>query len=417
MSGEADSGRRDFFRQGAALLGGTALLGMIPPGVRNSAYAAGSDAPEMEEVKIGFLPLTDCASVVIASEMGFDRKYGIRIIPKKEASWATVRDKLVNGELQASHVLYSLVYGIHLGVGGEKTDMAVLMTLNNNGQDILLSSRLREKGVRSGNELQRLVSMEKRNLVFAQTFPTGTHAMWLYYWMAAHGIDPLGDVNTITVPPPRMVSSMQSGSMDGFCAGEPWGPIAIREGIGFAAASSQQIWKDHPEKVLGATREFVDSHPNTARAMIMAILEASRYIDEPENRPTVARIIAGKNYVDAPVEILEKRMLGEYQDGLGKTWKDPDHMKFYRDGEVNFPYLSDGMWFMTQLRRWGLLREDPDYLGVAKKINRIALYGEAAAGAKVPVPDDFMRSSRLMDGKFWDGRDPESYASSFEIKA
>ncbi len=417
MSGEADSGRRDFFRQGAALLGGAALFGIMPAGARSSAYAAGSDAPEMQEVKIGFLPLTDCASVVIASEMGFDRKYGIRIIPKREASWATVRDKLASGELQASQALYSMVYGIHLGVGGEKTDMAVLMTLNNNGQDIVLSSRLKEKGVRSGEALKRLVSMEKPHSVFAQTFPTGTHAMWLYYWMAAHGIDPLRDVNTITVPPPLMVSAMQSGNMDGFCAGEPWGPIAIREGIGFAAASSQQIWKDHPEKVLSATRDFVDSHPNTARAMIMAILEASSFIDHPANRPTVANIIAGKNYVDAPVGILEGRMQGIYDNGLGKTWQDPHHMKFHGDGEVNFPYLSDGIWFMTQLRRWGLLREDPDYDAVARTINRTELYTEAAAGAKVSVPAEPMRSSTLMDGRTWNGKDPKAYADSFEIRA
>ena len=133
------------------------------------------------------------------------------------------------------------------------------------------------------------------------------------------------------------------------------------------------------------------------------------------NRSRAARIVAGK--IGAPLEIVERRMLGEYENGLGRNWHDPDHMKFYRDGETNFPYLSDGMWFLTQLKRWGFLREDPDYLAVAQKVNRIDLYREAAAGAKVPVPADPMRASTLIDGRIWDGRDPAAYAGGFEIRA
>src|SRR5204862_2933413 len=138
--------------------------------------------------------------------MEFDKKYGIKITPSKEASWASVRDKLVNGELDASHVLYGLIYGVHLGVGGPKKDMAVLMNLNNNGQAITLSSKLKEKGVTDGASLKQLIVSDKREYTFAQTFPTGTHAMWIYYWLAANGINPLTDVKAITVPPPQMVA-------------------------------------------------------------------------------------------------------------------------------------------------------------------------------------------------------------------
>src|SRR5204863_6476148 len=147
--------------------------------VRHAAWAAGSDAPEKKELKVGFIPLTDCASVVIASEMKFDEKYGIKITPSKEASWAAVRDKLVNGELDAAHVLYGLIYGVHLGVSGPKKDMAMLMTLNNNGQAITLSKKLADKGAVDGPSLAKLMQTDKREYTFAQTFPTGTHAMWL----------------------------------------------------------------------------------------------------------------------------------------------------------------------------------------------------------------------------------------------
>src|SRR3954469_14431800 len=262
----------------------TAIMSIIDPAIRNGAWAAGSDAPEKKEVKVGFIPLTDCASVVIASEMKFDEKYGIKLVPSKEASWAAVRDKLVNGELDAAHVLYGLVYGVHLGIGGPKKDMAVLCTLNNNGQAITLSSQLKEKGAVDGPSLRKLIASEKREYTFAQTFPTGTHAMWLYYWLAAQGKNPATEWKTIPVPPPQMVANMRVGNMDGFCVGEPWNNRAIFDKIGYTAVTTQDIWRDHPEKVLGTSAEFVQKNPNTTRAMLAAVLDASKFIDVMGNR-------------------------------------------------------------------------------------------------------------------------------------
>ena len=412
-----DAARRRFVQNAGGVLGGAALMALVPPGVRSASWAAGSDAPEKKEVKIGFIPLTDCASVVIASVMKFDEKYGIKITPSKEASWASVRDKLVNGELDASHVLYGLIYGVHLGLGGPKKDMAVLMSLNNNGQAITLSNKLNEKGVKDGPTLKALVDKEKREYTFAQTFPTGTHAMWLYYWLATYGIDPFRDVKNIVVPPPQMVANMRVGNMDGFCVGEPWNNRAIYDKIGFTAETTQGIWKDHPEKTLGTTAEFVQKYPNTARAMTAAVLEASRFIDVMGNRKQVAEIIADKSYVNCPVDVIDQRLAGEYDNGIGRKWRDPDYMKFYNDGAVNFPYLSDGMWFLTQHRRWNLIKEDPDYLKVAKEVNQIEIYKQAAAMTKTPLPKDVLRTSKLIDGTVWDGKDPKKYAASFRIRA
>jgi nitrate/nitrite transport system substrate-binding protein len=408
----ADASRRDFLKKGAATATFFSTLG------HSGVWAAGSDAPEKAEVKIGFIPLTDCASVVMAAELGIDKKYGVKIVPSKEASWPGVRDKLVNGELDFAHVLYGLIYGVQLGIGGPKKDMAVLMNLNRNGQAITLSKKLADAGAVDGASLAKVMAANPREYTFAQTFPTGTHAMWLYYWMAANGINPMKDAKVITVPPPQMVANMRVGNMDGFCVGEPWNHRAIIDGIGVTATTTQDVWKDHPEKVLGTTAEFANKYPNTARAVTAAILEAGKWIDSGlSNKNKMAETIATRAYVNTGVDAINQRILGRYQNGMGKTWDDPNHMKFFDNGAVNFPYLSDGMWFLTQHKRWGLLKSHPDYLAVAKAVNRIDIYKQAATASKTPLPPSDMRSSKLMDGVVWDGKDPAKYADSFKVKA
>ena len=409
--------RRQFIRSSAALSAAVAA-GAAGTTAHSGAWAAGSDAPEKKEVRIGFIPLTDCASVAMASVLKFDEKYGVKIIATKEASWAGVRDKLVNGELDMAHVLWGLVYGVHLGVGGPKKDMAILMNLNHNGQAITLSKKLADKGAVDGASLAKLMATDKRDYTFAQTFPTGTHAMWLYYWLAAHGVNPMKDAKVITVPPPQMVANMRVGNMDGYCVGEPWNHRAIIDGIGITASTTQDIWKDHPEKALGTTADFAKKNPNTCRAVIAAILEAGRWIDGGlQNKNKMAETIADKAYVNTSVDAINQRILGRYQNGLGKTWDDPNHMKFFNDGAVNFPYLSDGMWFLTQHKRWGLLKDHPDYLKVAKEVNQIELYRQGAAAAKVSLPKSDMRSTKFVDGVTWDGKDPAKYADGFKVKA
>ena len=410
----ATPSRRELIKKGGALAGAALFSTLGHHGV----WAAGSDAPEKKEVKIGFIPLTDCASVVMAAELGLDQKYGVKIVPTKEASWAGVRDKLVNGELDLAHVLYGLVYGVHMGTAGPKKDMAVLMSINNNGQGITLSKALADKGVTDGAGLAKFMAANKREYTFAGTFPTGTHAMWMHYWLASHGINPLSGAKLITVPPPQMVANMRVGNMDGFCVGEPWNHRAIMDGIGFSANTTQDIWQDHPEKVLGTTAEFTKKYPNTTRAVMMAVLEASKWIDAGlQNKLKMAETVAQKAYINTSVEAINQRILGRYQNGLGKTWDDPNHMKFFNDGKVNFPYLSDGMWFLTQHKRWGLIKDHPNYLAIAKEINQVDLYKSVAGAMGISVPKDLMRTSKLMDGVVWDGKDPAKYADSFKIKA
>ncbi|MHA4978813.1 CmpA/NrtA family ABC transporter substrate-binding protein [Pseudomonas extremorientalis] len=383
------------------------------------AWVNGSDAPEKSSLDLGFMALSDCASMVVAATQGFAQPYGLTLNLKRQSSWANLRDKLVSGELDAAHSLYGLIYAVHLGIGGvAPTDMAVLMGLNQNGQSINLSHGLQQQRVITPEALDRHVHQSRTKLTFAQTFPTGTHAMWLYYWLASQGIHPLQDVDSVVVPPPQMVAHLQAGRIDGFCVGEPWCASAVKQNQGFTLATSQAIWPDHPEKVLGCTRTFVDQYPNTARVLVMAILEASRFIEEStENRRSTAQLLSGREYLDAPLDCIEPRLLGAYDDGLGNQWQDPHALRFFAGGEVNLPYLSDGMWFMTQFRRWGLLREDPDYLGVARQVQQLALYRQAAGALGIPVKAQDMRSSQLIDGKIWDGSNPTEYARSFRLHA
>ena len=392
---------------------------MNEPSVGPLAWVNGSDAPEKTSINLGFMALSDCASVVVAATQGFAQPYGLTLNLKRQSSWANLRDKLVSGELDAAHSLYGLVYAVHLGIGGvAATDMAVLMGLNQNGQSINLSHGLQSLGVTSPEALDRHVHQTRPKLTFAQTFPTGTHAMWLYYWLASQGIHPLQDVTSVVVPPPQMVAHLQAGRIDGFCVGEPWSASAVQQNLGFTLATSQAIWPDHPEKVLGCTRAFVEQYPNTARALVMAILEASRFIEQsPENRRSTAQLLSAADYLDTPVDNIAPRLLGDYDDGLGNRWQDPHPLRFHGHGEVNMPYLSDGMWFMTQFRRWGLLRDDPDYLGVARQVQQLGLYRDAAGALGITADSHEMRSSQLIDGKIWDGADPAAYARGFSLHA
>ncbi|OLS62927.1 CmpA/NrtA family ABC transporter substrate-binding protein [Pseudomonas putida] len=383
------------------------------------AWLHGSDAPEKTSLNIGFMALSDCAPLVVAATQGFAQPHGLTLNLKRQTSWAGLRDGLLSGELDAAHSLYGLTYAVHLGIGGvAATPMAVLMGLNHNGQSINLSPDLQVIGVTSPEALERHVHQSRTKLTFAQTFPTGTHAMWLYYWLASQGIHPLEDVNSVVVPPSQMLAHLRAGRIDGFCVGEPWSANAVNQHMGFTLATSQSIWPGHPEKVLTTTASFAQQHPNSARALVASVLAASRFIEEsPENRSATARLLSAENYLDAPLADIEPRMLGDYSDGLGNHWHDAHGLSLFNHGRANVPYLSDGMWFMTQFRRWGLLREDPDYLAVAREVQQLSLYRDAATSLGIDCPVASMRSSQLIDGSIWDGSDPRGYAHGFRLHA
>jgi nitrate/nitrite transport system substrate-binding protein len=341
-----------------------------------------------DTIRVGFLPLTDCASLVVAAELGFDRKYGIRIELRREASWASVRDKLGSGELDAAHVLYGLVAGVQMGIGCTPVPMAVLMNLSRNGQAITLSQSLAVEGVHDGASLAALVASGRR-IVLAHTFPTGNHAMLLHYWLAAHGIDPLREVQLLTLPPPRMIGALRAGQVDGFCVGEPFGRRAVAEGLGFTVAGTHEVWPGHPGKVLGTTALYAEAHSDRAAALVAAVLDAARWIESsPSNREEMVRLMASSAFLNTPVALVRQ------------DWDSPGAVRFFDGGAVNYPYLSDLAWFMAQHRRWGLLRTEDDDMAVARAVNRVDLYAAGAARAGVALPDP-VRRSILIDGAAW----------------
>ncbi len=402
------------------IAGNAAASRVLPPAdakiIPIGGWLAGSDAPEKHTVRVGFIPLADAATVALASELGFDRRYGLRIEPCKQASWTMVRDGLSNGSLDASHALYSMTYGTHLGIGGNATPMAILMGLNHNGQGITLANSLARLGVRDGWSLARAVRGGS-NLTLAHTFATGTHAMWLAYWLAAHGIDPTRDVDRVVVPPPRTIAALKNGVVHGACVGEPWLSMAVQANVGFTVATTQAMWPDHPEKVLATTADWADRHPNTARALVAALIDTARHLDQSGQRSAIAQRLAHQDLIGAPASILAACLEGQVRNGAGPAWREGNPLTFYGDGRATYPYQSDGMWFLTQFVRWGLLRTAPNYRAVAAQVQRTALYGEAAVLAHAPQPDTPDRSVEFFDGKPWEASQADLYAQSFAISA
>jgi len=372
--------------------------------------------PELEIVKVGFVPLSDSAPILMASEMGFDLRHGIRIKPVYKSSWSQIRDGLLNGELDAAHSLYGMVYGAHLGIGSRASDMAILMGLNQNAQGITFSRALLDTGVTDGATLAAAIQNGK-SLNFGHTFATGTHAMWLYYWLAAHGINPIKDIGRDVMAPPKMAEAMKSGQLHGFCAGEPWHALVAHSKLGATIATSQSIWPDHPEKVLAASAAWVQTYPQTAHALIAAILETSRWLDEQSDTEKVARRLGASDAIGLNHEVIHARYCGYYVDGLGNSWHDAHPLKFFDGGSVSFPWQSDGAWFLTQFVRWGLLEQLPDCQQLVQQIHQYELYSKAAQSVGVTVPTTFNRSSVLMDGIVWDGSDPQQYTNQFSIRA
>jgi nitrate/nitrite transport system substrate-binding protein len=406
--------RREFLKTTAA---GTLLAG-LPLRWAGGAYAA--DGPETPKMRFGIIALTDCSSVVMAHELGLFKKHGIESTISKEASWAVIRDRLTLGENQASHILLGIPYASTMGLQGSPVKpMIIPMYLNRNGQAITLNKALLEKGVKTPQQLKPVVMEAKAKgnpLTFAMTYPPGTHAMWIRYWLASGGINPDKDTTLITIPPAQMVANMKVGKMDGYCVGEPWGARAIADGIGFTAITTQQIWKDHPEKVLGFTEEFATKNPKTVKAVMRAILEASQWNDKLENRPRMAEVVGQPQYVNAAKETILGRMLGDYDYGDGRKEKDKYYMTFY-DRYTNFPQKSHGVWWLTQFRRWGMVKEAPDYKGVVDRVHRVDIYREVAKEMGIEVPAEDMKKETLFDGVAFDPAKPEEYAKSFAINS
>jgi nitrate/nitrite transport system substrate-binding protein len=399
-------------------MAGTSAAALTTAELINCKATWASDAPEHPDMKFGMIALTDCSPIVIAHEKGLFKKYGINSTVAKQASWAAVRDVLSNGDIQATHMLIGMPIASTMGLlGSPKKPMVVPWMLNRNGQSISLKAAFKGKVGADPKPLKALVMDAKAKgspMTFAMTFPPGTHAMWMRYWLGAGGINPDKDVALIVVPPAQMVANMKIGKMDGFCVGEPWNARTIADGIGFTALNTQDIWKDHPEKVCAFTAEFADKNPKTVKAVLKALNEASVWLDNMKNRPEQAEIVSRATYINCPKDLILGRMLGDYDFGDGRKKKDPNYMIF-SSRNCNYPQPKYAKWWLTQFKRWGMVTGTPDYDGVAKQVMSTDIYEEAMKeiGYKHGGRDDSPET--LFDGKTFDPKNPDAFAAAHDV--
>jgi nitrate/nitrite transport system substrate-binding protein len=254
----------------------------------------------------------------------------------------------------------------------------------------------------------------------AMTFPGGTHDLWIRYWLSAGGIDPDKDIETIVVPPAQMVANMKIGTMDCFCVCEPWNHQLVNQQIGYTAINTGELWNKHPEKAFGMRAAWVDKHPNAARALLMAVLEAQQWCDKMENRKEVAAICARRQWINCPVADVTDRMLGKFDYGTGRVVENSPHiMKYWRDF-ASYPFQSHDLWFLTEDIRWGKFEPNLDTAALIKKVNREDLWREAAKQLNIPAAEIPTSTSRgketFFDGKVFDPENPAAYLKSLAIK-
>ena len=369
-------------------------------------------------IRLGFIPLTDCSPLVMAKEYGLFKKYGVDVEVTKEASWANVRDKILTGELDGAHCLFGMPFSVYTGVGGKAgTEMKIAMMLNTNGQAITLSKefcgKVNFKQTAKVAGVFDAKTKTGKTVTVAATFPGGTHDIWMRNWLAASGVAQ-NSVKQITIPPPQMVANMKVSNMDAYCVGEPWNGVAVAQDVGFTQITSQDIWKDHPEKALVVNKVFAETRREDLKKVMKAILEACKLLDKPANRSQSAQIIGQTKYVNAPAPVIENRLKGIYDIGCGvgtEVYK--DYMNFYKNGTVNYPRKAYGIWFMAQYVRFDLLKTAPDYKAIADKLIMQDLYEEVAKEMNIPIPTDDMKTfSITIDKTPFDPTNPAAYLSA-----
>jgi nitrate/nitrite transport system substrate-binding protein len=423
--------RRQFIVKGAALTGTAALFAAVRSAFPAGAFAQGA-GPEVKKATLGFIALTDANPLFVAKEKGLFAKYGMPDVEvAKQASWGATRDNIVlggaGGGIDGAHILTPMPYLITSGrvtQNNQPVPMYITARLNLNGQCISVAKAHLPTGTKLDSSalkdsFKKMVAAGKE-VKCANTFPGGTHDMWIRYWLAAGGIDPDKDVQTITVPPPQMVANMKVGTMEAFCVCEPWNGQLVNQGIGYTALTTGELWKGHPEKSLGMRADWVDKNPKAMQALLMAVMEAQQWCDEPGNADEMSQIASKRQWINAPFADLIDRAKGKFAYGDGRTVeKHPDMMKYWVD-HTSYPFQSHDLWFLTENQRWGYQPPDLDTAALIKKVNREDLWREAAKSLGVAAKDIPAGTSRgketFFDGKVFDPDNPKAYLASLSIK-
>lgn len=392
-----------------------------------------NDTLEKAELNIGFVPLTDCATLAVAKEKGFFEKYGLNVNLSKEASWANIRDKLAYGVLDCAQMLATMPITSTLGAGSWKINTVTSLVLGVNGNAITVSTKLynelkklnpdfdKQRPV-SAATLKELIAIKKAKgdelITFAHVFSTSTHNYFLRYWLASAGIDPDNDVRLIVIPPQQMVQNLEENIVDGFCVGEPWNQYAVTHGIGHVLITSYEIWNNAPDKVLGVNKDWAYSHPNTHKAVLKALIDAARWIDKKENRVETAEIVALEQYIHVPVEIILPSLTGQYIYHCGGDIEVlPDFHVFFKYA-ATFPWHSHASWYISQMMRWGDLPKSLDVKNIIRDIFWVDTYRQVAEemGIDFPVLNSKTEGSHLQPWEIesHDGTMPMSVDQYFD---
>ena len=394
-----DNGRRAFLKAVGASTALAAVSQFFPIGIASEALAQGAK-PEKTDLKVGFIPITCATPIIMAAPMGFYAKQGLNVDVIKTAGWAVVRDKTINKEYDAAHMLSPMPIAISMGVGSNPIPYTMPAVENINGQAITLAVKHKDKRD----------PKSWKGFKFAVPFDFSMHNYLLRYYLAEHGIDPDADVQIRSVPPPEMVANLRADNIDGFLAPDPVNQRAVYDGVGFIHILSKEIWDGHPCCAFAASKEFVTQTPNTYGALLRAIIQATAFATKAENRKQIAEAIAPANYLNQPVTVVEQILTGTYADGLGGVKKDPNRIDF-----DPFPWESFAIWIMTQMKRWGQVKGAIDYKGVAQEVFLATDAARLMKEAGLTPPTTTTKTFSVM-GKPFNPDKPEEYIASFAIK-
>src|ERR671910_692176 len=387
-----DVARRAFLKSVGAATAVAAVSQFFPLKTATEAFAQGGPL-EKKDLKVGFIPITCATPIIMAAPMGFYAKNGLNVEVIKTAGWAVIRDKTINKEYDAAHMLSPMPLAITMGAGSNPIPYTMPAVENINGQAITLAMKHKDKRD----------PKTWKGFKFAVPFDYSMHNYLLRYYVAEHGLDPDRDIQIRAVPPPEMVANLRADNIDGFLAPDPVNQRAVYDGVGFIHLLSKEIWDRHPCCAFAASREFVTAMPNTYAALLKAVIDATAFATKPENRKQIAEAIAPANYLNQPVTVVEQVLTGTFADGLGNVRKVPDRIDF-----DPFPWHSFAVWILTQMKRWGQLKGDVDYQKVAREVFLATDAAKLMAEVGLTAPKATYKSFSVL-GKSFDPMKPKEY--------
>ncbi len=394
-----DVARRAFLKSVGASTALAAISQFFPLKTATEIFAQGAPV-EKKDLKVGFIPITCATPIIMAAPMGFYAKNGLNVEVIKTAGWAVIRDKTINKEYDAAHMLSPMPLAITLGAGSNPLPYTMPAVENINGQAITLA--LKHKDRRDPKDW--------KGFKFAVPFDYSMHNYLLRYYLAEHGIDPDTDVQIRAVPPPEMVANLRADNIDGFLGPDPMNQRAVYDNVGFIHILTKDIWEGHPCCAFAASQEFVTTMPNTYAALLKSIIDATAFAHKAENRKQIAEVIAPANYLNQPQIVLEQILTGTFADGLGNVVQQPNRVDF-----DPFPWQSFAVWIMTQMKRWGQIKGDVDYKAVAEQVFLSTDTARLMKEIGMSPPDTASKTFAVM-GKTFDPAAPEAYLDSFKIR-